>query len=268
MATVTSAESVAREIRIRGIVQGVGFRPYVFRLANAHALRGWVLNGGDGVDIHVEGAADALDAFVARSCAHAAAGRTDRRDRGRRRGRSTDVAALRDPRQRRRRRDRRRASRRICRSATTACGRCSIPRIAAIDYPYINCTNCGPRFSIVRALPYDRAKTTMARLADVRRVRRRVSRPGQPALSRAAGRVPRMRPAISFDPDGSGHGRRATCDRLATKRSRRPRRCCAEGADPRGQGHRRLSPRLRRRQRRRRRGAARAQVPQGESRSP
>ena len=54
----------AYSIRIRGVVQGVGFRPFVFRLARANTLAGWVLNGEDGVEIFVEGAAAGLQAFV------------------------------------------------------------------------------------------------------------------------------------------------------------------------------------------------------------
>src|SRR5512144_2288371 len=54
----------ALSVRIRGVVQGVGFRPFVFRLARLHALAGWVLNGDDGVEIHVEGAGEGLDAFL------------------------------------------------------------------------------------------------------------------------------------------------------------------------------------------------------------
>src|SRR5271168_3969111 len=54
----------ACDIRVRGIVQGVGFRPFVFRLAHANTLTGWVLNDEDGVEIHLEGADQALCAFV------------------------------------------------------------------------------------------------------------------------------------------------------------------------------------------------------------
>ena len=54
----------ARSIRVRGVVQGVGFRPLVFRLALANSLAGWVLNENGGVDIHVEGAEPDLDAFL------------------------------------------------------------------------------------------------------------------------------------------------------------------------------------------------------------
>src|SRR5579872_3526619 len=54
----------AYDIRVRGVVQGVGFRPFVFRLAQANTLAGWVLNDEEGVEIHLEGAAPALDEFV------------------------------------------------------------------------------------------------------------------------------------------------------------------------------------------------------------
>src|SRR5215831_17622617 len=54
----------ARSIRVRGVVQGVGFRPFVYRLARANALAGWVLNGEEGVEIHVEGGEPGLQAFL------------------------------------------------------------------------------------------------------------------------------------------------------------------------------------------------------------
>ena len=54
----------ACSIRVRGVVQGVGFRPFVYRLARANTLSGWVLNGDEGVEIHLEGAQNGLEAFV------------------------------------------------------------------------------------------------------------------------------------------------------------------------------------------------------------
>src|SRR5580658_8210165 len=56
--------ATACSIRVRGVVQGVGFRPFVYRLAQANALTGWVLNGDQGVEIHLEGAEKDLAAFV------------------------------------------------------------------------------------------------------------------------------------------------------------------------------------------------------------
>src|SRR5260370_32958418 len=54
----------ACSIRVRGVVQGVGLRPFVYRLAHENTLAGWVLNGAEGVEIHLEGAEPSLDAFV------------------------------------------------------------------------------------------------------------------------------------------------------------------------------------------------------------
>src|ERR1700688_619756 len=54
----------ACSIRVRGVVQGVGFRPFVYRLAYANTLAGWVLNGDQGVEIHLEGAEQDIEAFV------------------------------------------------------------------------------------------------------------------------------------------------------------------------------------------------------------
>ena len=61
-----AAVTVCRRIRVRGQVQGVGFRPFVYRLAQELSLAGWVRNDGEGVDIEAQGAAAALEAFVAR----------------------------------------------------------------------------------------------------------------------------------------------------------------------------------------------------------
>ena len=150
----------ANLLRVSGTVQGVGFRPFVFELAHAHDLRGWVRNGGDGVEIHIEGAPTALTRFT--SALHTAAPPA-----------AAIVAVQVLP--------------------TGACGftafeiidsEGSAPprtRISAdlplcdacraeledlssrrFGYAYISCAHCGPRYSIVTALPYDRAATTMA----------------------------------------------------------------------------------------------------------
>jgi hydrogenase maturation protein HypF len=159
--THASATLGARRIHVQGVVQGVGFRPHVYRLACAHGLHGWVKNGADGVRIHVEGAENAIDAFVRDLSMHPPAAATVVAvDVSR-----ADPCAL--------------QSFDICESETgglapttriapdlPVCDACLEELFDTRDrrhrYVYVNCTNCGPRFSIVRALPYDRRNTTMA----------------------------------------------------------------------------------------------------------
>ena len=69
----------ACSIRVRGVVQGVGFRPFVYRLAHANTLTGWVLNGDQGVEIHLEGADQDMESFVRADAKQAAGGRQHRR---------------------------------------------------------------------------------------------------------------------------------------------------------------------------------------------
>ena len=56
--------AIARRVTIQGVVQGVGFRPFVFRIAQIHQIKGWVLNGDDGVEIHAEGKKTDFEAFL------------------------------------------------------------------------------------------------------------------------------------------------------------------------------------------------------------
>lgn len=151
-------------IHVTGIVQGVGMRPFVYREAVAHGICGWVLNAGDGVHIEAHAPADALDAFVAALSEHApAAARVER----------VDIADLKpggwsatDE----------QGFRIVASQDQTAHTTLVSPDIATCDdclrelfnpadrryhYPFINCTNCGPRFTIIRSLPYDRAATSM-----------------------------------------------------------------------------------------------------------
>jgi hydrogenase maturation protein HypF len=155
----------ARYIHITGVVQGVGFRPFVYNLATGLGLSGWVLNSSSGVEIEVVGPAGSLDEFVQRL--------------------SSDAPPL----------------ARIEHVTTTTLTTSEVqvpegdqfiirhsqarpgdfqpisPDIAVCDdclqelfdphdrryrYPFINCTNCGPRFTIIQDIPYDRPKTTMA----------------------------------------------------------------------------------------------------------
>jgi hydrogenase maturation protein HypF len=149
-----------RGISVRGIVQGVGFRPFVYALARWHGLAGLVRNDAEGVHIEVEGAPENLELFI-RGIEEdapplavveavswrplAALGERDFRIEESREGVrrralvSPDVATCED------------------------CLREVLdPSNRRYRYPFTNCTNCGPRFTITRSVPYDRATTTMS----------------------------------------------------------------------------------------------------------
>ena len=153
-------------IHVTGIVQGVGMRPFVYREAMAHGICGWVLNAGDGVHIEAHAPADALDAFVAALSEHApAAARVEYVEVVDLAANGWDAANE-------------QGFRIVASQDQTAHTTLVSPDIATCDdclrelfepadrryhYPFINCTNCGPRFTIIRSLPYDRAATSMDR---------------------------------------------------------------------------------------------------------
>lgn len=150
---------LARRYHISGVVQGVGFRPFVYRVACQHGVLGWVLNGESGVIVHAEAGESTLDAFIASiranpppaariadiSAASAMSqGFTDFRIRSSEKNEAPTVRVSPD---------------------LPVCDAClremRDPSDRRFGYPYINCTNCGPRYSILVALPYDRPNTTM-----------------------------------------------------------------------------------------------------------
>ncbi len=147
-------------VRVHGTVQGVGFRPYVYRLAGELGLGGFVFNDAHGVVAEVEGPGDAVEAFLARLAPEApplavlervvvqdrpASGTATFTIRASPRGQVPDAPVTPD---------------------TAVCADClhelRDPTDRRYRYPFINCTNCGPRFTIVRGVPYDRPLTTMA----------------------------------------------------------------------------------------------------------
>ena len=153
-------------IHVTGIVQGVGMRPFVYREAMAHGICGWVLNAGDGVHIEAHACAEAVDGFVAVLSEHApAAARVERVDIADLRpgGWSTadeqgfHIVASQDQ----------TAHTTLVSPDIATCDDCLRELFDPADrryhYPFINCTNCGPRFTIIRSLPYDRAATSMNR---------------------------------------------------------------------------------------------------------
>lgn len=151
-------------IHVTGIVQGVGMRPFVYREAMAHGICGWVLNAGDGVHIEAHASVEALDGFVAALSEHApAAARVEHVELMDLAPDDWDAAS-------------KQGFRIVASQDQTAHTTLVSPDIATCDdclrelfdpadrrfhYPFINCTNCGPRFTIIRSLPYDRAATSM-----------------------------------------------------------------------------------------------------------
>jgi hydrogenase maturation protein HypF len=158
-AAAAGKEVRAVEIGVSGVVQGVGFRPFIYRLATEHALSGWVQNGADGVRIHAQGAPDAVARFIA--------------DIPRLSPRAAEIARLTYvpvPCEPARPFEIRASESSAAPTAgispdLTLCDACRSELFDPADrrygYPYINCTHCGPRYSVVCGLPYDRPNTTM-----------------------------------------------------------------------------------------------------------
>src|SRR5277367_165895 len=148
------AMATACSIRVRGVVQGVGFRPFVYRLARANTLAGWVFNGAEGVEIHLEGSEPSLDAFMRdlKLQAPPAASIAEIEIE------PADAVGLRDF-TIRTSKGREHPTVRIS-PDLAVCDACLEelfdPGNPRYNYPYINCTNCGPRYSVVLRLPYDR----------------------------------------------------------------------------------------------------------------
>jgi len=152
-------EKKLAKISVRGVVQGVGFRPFVYRLAQEHNLKGWVRNTSGSVEIEVEGNEESLETFLSDLEAKAppmarlekvkavfcpAKGYADFRigrslaQEGKYQLVSPDIATCED-----------------CRQEIFS------PADRRFHYPFTNCTNCGPRFTIIEDIPYDRPQTTM-----------------------------------------------------------------------------------------------------------
>jgi hydrogenase maturation protein HypF len=149
---------ISRFIHIKGLVQGVGFRPYIFRLATRYKISGWVENGNDGVRIHAEGKETDISRFIASLPEEAPPASQILEIIVNEAEVLNETSFL------------IRKSSDISDEITeispdiSVCPEClndMKSQAHRLDYPFINCTNCGPRFTIIRGLPYDRAKTTM-----------------------------------------------------------------------------------------------------------
>ena len=159
VAVPSTPDRVAVRLEVTGVVQGVGFRPFVHRLAVRHGLVGWVRNASGEVQIQIEGSSPAIDGFLSQLRSEAPPlARIDRIQ-----AQPTPSTGL--------------SVFIIAQSEGPADRRLPVPPDAAIcpacetelfepanrryRHPFITCTDCGPRFTVIEALPYDRERTSM-----------------------------------------------------------------------------------------------------------
>ncbi len=192
-----------RRLEVRGVVQGVGFRPFVYGLARLHGLAGFVQNDERGVTIEVEGPPAGLDAFAAALATEAPplariasldtqplapTGDLEFKIAPSAARSGAGAAAVRSA---------------LIPADIATCDDCLAELFDPADrryrYPFINCTNCGPRFTIVRGVPYDRAMTTMADFEMCGDCRREYEDPGDRRFHAEPICCPACGPRLSLD---------------------------------------------------------------------
>jgi hydrogenase maturation protein HypF len=147
-------------IQITGVVQGVGFRPFVYNLARKHNLKGYVLNDSNGVEVEIEGVKSDLDEFLRQIKSSApASSHIEQITIKENPFRGYPDFIIKESKEKN--------ARTVLISPDLAtCDECLeelfSPQDRRFEYPFLNCTNCGPRLTIIQDIPYDREKTTMA----------------------------------------------------------------------------------------------------------
>jgi hydrogenase maturation protein HypF len=194
-------ERAALRLCVTGVVQGVGFRPFVHRLALRHGLAGWVRNASGEVQIEVEGSRAGLDRFL-RSLRHEAPplARIQRIDAtscppagslG-----FTILASAEQP-------DRRQP----VPPDTAVCAACEAelfdPTNRRYRYPFITCTDCGPRFTVIEALPYDRQRTSMRAFTQCALCAEEYNSPSSRRYHSETNSCPACGPRLRFEPAAS-----------------------------------------------------------------
>ncbi|MFA6220147.1 MAG: carbamoyltransferase HypF [Erythrobacter sp.] len=191
----------AERIRVRGQVQGVGFRPHVWRQAHAAGIRGHVGNDGAGVFIHAWGEQHSLDEFVARLRSEAPPlARIDHVERDRAEGEPPPEFTIVES-----------VSGTVRTQITpdaASCPQCLSEIFDPADrrsaHAFANCTHCGPRLSIVRAVPYDRASTSMAQFPMCPACRSEYDDPADRRFHAQPVACPECGPRLWIEPDMAG----------------------------------------------------------------
>jgi hydrogenase maturation protein HypF len=213
VSTIAPPVRAAARLSIRGVVQGVGFRPFVHRLAIKHELGGWVRNASGDVQIQIEGDPASVATFVRDLRAEAPplariddlhtescdpAGLTaftileSRTEAGRRQPVSPDVAL---------------------------CATCERELFNLADrrhrYPFITCTDCGPRFTVIDAMPYDRERTSMRAFTQCAECLREYRTPGDRRYHSETNSCPVCGPRLWLEPATAGDPIAAAAQLLA-----------------------------------------------------
>ncbi len=210
LAPDTHAEAV--RLRITGVVQGVGFRPFVHRLALREGIRGWVRNTAGAVEIHAEGEPGALEAFAGALAAEAPP--LARLDRLAREGAAAEGfaefvirASAADP-----------DDRQPVPPDVALCRRCAAELDDPADrrhrYPFNTCTDCGPRWTVIEAMPYDRERTSMRAFGQCPECLREYGTPGNRRHHSETNSCPACGPSLWYEAGGEprrppGPGRHA-----------------------------------------------------------
>jgi len=196
------APRLACRVSVKGVVQGVGFRPFVHRLALRHHLDGWVRNASGEVALGLEGEGGALEAFLAELRAEApplaaiesvAVAWTDPEGlQGFRIEPSAEVPGARLP----------------VPPDVALCPACEAELLDPMNrryrYPFITCTDCGPRYTVIERLPYDRERTTMRAFTQCPDCRREYETPGDRRHHSETNSCPACGPALWFETGGEG----------------------------------------------------------------
>ncbi len=197
--TTTLDTMAARRIHVTGVVQGVGFRPFVYRLATTLGLTGWVRNESGEVQIHVEGRVEAVGRFVD-------ALRSEAPPSARIGHVEAEPATVED-----------RTTFTVAPSTTTdgrqpiapdsaICAACEAelldPSNRRYRYPFITCTDCGPRFTIIDTLPYDRDRTSMRTFAQCAHCLEEYQSPGDRRYHSETNSCPACGPRIELHVPG------------------------------------------------------------------
>jgi hydrogenase maturation protein HypF len=203
-----SAGTLRMRVVVRGVVQGVGFRPFVFRLAHCWGLKGWVLNSTEGVVMEAEGGPEALERFLEALRQEApplsviekiecnllpAVGYS-----------SFVVESSQDTEE----------GLALVSPDIATCQECLAevfdPRNRRFRYPFTNCTNCGPRFTIIKDIPYDRPKTTMTVFQMCPECEEEYHNPGDRRFHAQPNACPSCGPRVWLAIDGSTIAERET----------------------------------------------------------